>query len=1685
MLLKTRREFTLCFFLFVPLGMAGYCAGDKPAGTPVHSAKSKTTNSKTRAAAKKGGQPAPQSPSGGLSSAEQLSRLLVDGRRAFRDGEMMTARSYFRDALKLDDANEEAQRYLREIAQKSSGASFSPDGLSAQIPAGVAGRSDKVDVVGTIEAVRANATPAPVTQSFGSSDQKFSVSSSVSTPLSSTSNRFSKSGAISVPLGGKAEELKPEAAEEKKVAAAPAEKAEASESVPVKNYTPNSEEPAEKAASPAKPETAKVEEKADRSISTKSPSAAKDLLSEPSLAVKASESKEVASAAEPKANVSAKLNLEADLNAEDTAKAEAEKKAAAERKVEQMAAEKAEREKAERETKAKADKEKADKLAAEKAEQEKVEKAAAEKAEKEKAAKEAAAKAEKEKSDRLAKEKAEREEKERLAKEEAEREKAEKAIAARKAEEERTRKEAEEKAEADRKLAEEKKAEEARQLAEAEKAAREAEEKVEKDRRIAAAKEEKEQFNKAVSETNAGIKLYNAGKYEEAKGKFEEALKTQPDYREAQSYLDRSERKLNPEKKAEAKADAPVLNLDQLKDNLKEVAQASSKAGAAATTTEVKTETTKTVTDAAAPVAVVEEPQATDPIVEADKLLREAQTHLTEGRREEALATARKATELDPKNVGATALVKELSSENAKALPSLGAAAAATATVSGDTKAEVKVETDKAVETTSLDVGAPEPVSPPVIGQGPSGVNSLLVEGRSKFESGQLREAKTAFEAVLQIESENAEAKRYIQKIEVARAGGDGPVPSPTVPGGPSTAQTAQDAEAAFQQGLVAYQAGRLDVAVQHWNFSLTLDPNHPRSVQYLEQTRSEYEAWVQQHQYNAIELQKEVSATNKLETAVTYDSAGQKTLVEFLQAMSLITDISFYVADGVDSELRVTAKFDQTVLQDALDIVLLPVGLKWHRTGDVVTITTDLHNKFYNLTPDQVARLKPLLENRTLQRYLYGPEGVPPMRNVELLLDDRENLLVVTDSVENLNKIEAFLKDLQVDAPQQLVFKNWKIRPEEGQRIKALVEAIVKVNSEAAWDLDRRVVVDGDDLIVKDTADNVAKIEQLLLDKNFLKKLEDQTLGVQTYSLIPREPIGPENVEQARDMAQSIVTVVKTILYSQSGEQAAASEGRRFWYDPNTLQLTVTDFPANLEIVSDYLKSLPTLSSSEEKSEIIWLKHQTAPEMKGLLEQVLGLSGGRFGSGVSSGNYVTKTIRVGQDPITFGDLAVRLIRVENNDFNNDNDDTAELRVRTATNSQDLTLEEFQTEFIDEYEITAEDIRPSTTGDTEGEGSARLRIGINPAGVAAAGFGPVGLTPGFGVPGIGVPGVGFPGVLPATPGATLGGAIGAAVQEEFALVIETVPNMNALLIRYQNPADLDEVKGWLKELDIPVLQVSIETKLVEVNETRAKEFMPEFNWANIGQGSPDFSNSTNFFDFAKNDFVGELGRSPFDPFPEDQFNAGLLKGTSVFNIVTGGPSPISFTLRALESEGVVNLTNGPTVTVENGQSAEFEIARDFGLQSISTGDNNQDVEVPRITHVYMEVSPQITQSGEIRLEISDLQLNDFGNQIGNIFPVVITEDEDEEDEDLFVGTLNGGVVPYEVRRRRLTTVARVNNHGTIVLGGWMGERSRTNDSGVPVLRNLPYVGKLLFGRTSDKIDRTNLLIFLTCHLVDP
>lgn len=244
--------------------------------------------------------------------------------------------------------------------------------------------------------------------------------------------------------------------------------------------------------------------------------------------------------------------------------------------------------------------------------------------------------------------------------------------------------------------------------------------------------------------------------------------------------------------------------------------------------------------------------------------------------------------------------------------------------------------------------------------------------------------------------------------------------------------------------------------------------------------------------------------------------------------------------------------------------------------------------------------------------------------------------------------------------------------------------------------------------LLIRFAVMSVATLCSSLFDSVAVAQRSSGGLGVATYNLMPKTPIR-ENREQARQLADSTITVIKTLLYSRSGEAAAAAQGRRLWYDPNTLQVTITDTPENLRLVGGYIRSLATTGAPRHKSEIVYLKHQNASDVQGLLERVTGAGAG--GAAATGQQSVTKTLRT-EGELLFRDLRIRVVRIEQGDVNDDNDDSVTMIVRTGTTSEDRTIQEFRSDFIDDYEINVIEVRPSNS---PGEGSARIEVRYSPA----------------------------------------------------------------------------------------------------------------------------------------------------------------------------------------------------------------------------------------------------------------------------------------------------------------------------------------------------------------------------------
>ncbi len=274
----------------------------------------------------------------------------------------------------------------------------------------------------------------------------------------------------------------------------------------------------------------------------------------------------------------------------------------------------------------------------------------------------------------------------------------------------------------------------------------------------------------------------------------------------------------------------------------------------------------------------------------------------------------------------------------------------------------------------------------------------------------------------------------------------------------------------------------------------------------------------------------------------------------------------------------------------------------------------------------------------------------------------------------------------------------------------------ITDPNSPDPYQRERKIILEGSLLLIRDTPDNIKRAEQILQDRDLLAKIYSKKLDIGTFNLSPVNAL-EESPELVEKFTKNLVEMIEVMLYTQDGVIQAKKEGRRMWFDPNTKQLTITDYPENLAAVGAFIESLPQIKK-KTRSKIIFLEHALASDLSGQLEEFLGISPAEptAGGGGAGTQEVTKTLRTGSssgNEFTWRDLTLRVTRVNDNDVNDDTDNDVEIIARTPGNSQTLTIKIWETDFVGDYEITAQDVKPSSTS---GEGRAKLKIRYYPAG---------------------------------------------------------------------------------------------------------------------------------------------------------------------------------------------------------------------------------------------------------------------------------------------------------------------------------------------------------------------------------
>lgn len=169
-------------------------------------------------------------------------------------------------------------------------------------------------------------------------------------------------------------------------------------------------------------------------------------------------------------------------------------------------------------------------------------------------------------------------------------------------------------------------------------------------------------------------------------------------------------------------------------------------------------------------------------------------------------------------------------------------------------------------------------------------------------------------------------------------------------------------------------------------------------------------------------------------------------------------------------------------------------------------------------------------------------------------------------------------------------------------------------------------------------------------------------------------------------------------------------------------------------------------------------------------------------------------------------------------------------------------------------------------------------------------------------------------------------------------------------------------------------------------------------------------------------------------------------------------------LQALQSNSTTNILSTPNILTMDNEEAKIVVGRNIPFPVSNSFNNNGQPVISfqrEDVAITLQVTPQINESNFVTLEIfQEVQ-------------------EVEEDAPSGLDVQQAGFI---TSKRSAETTVVVRDNQTIVLGGLMGSTDTEVETKIPVLGDIPLVGKLFRGtRTSTR--KTNLLIFLTPHVI--
>ena len=280
---------------------------------------------------------------------------------------------------------------------------------------------------------------------------------------------------------------------------------------------------------------------------------------------------------------------------------------------------------------------------------------------------------------------------------------------------------------------------------------------------------------------------------------------------------------------------------------------------------------------------------------------------------------------------------------------------------------------------------------------------------------------------------------------------------------------------------------------------------------------------------------------------------------------------------------------------------------------------------------------------------------------------------------------------------------------------------------------------------------------------------------------------------------------------------------------------------------------------------------------------------------------------------------------------------------------------------------------------------------------------------------------------------------------------------NRLLVN-ASPKKIAEIIDVVEEIDVPAIQIMLETRLIEVAVDAEEQL--GIDWSKLSKYT------TILAETGEENTSG--GRSVL---PEDQ-TLGELPATALFNRLSNKKdktklypkflsrqlTAFDFTLNLLVKDNKAEVLANSRLTTINGREANIKLV-DIVPYILSSGGVGGQVQVQREeVGIKLNILPTVNTDGFITVKVEP--------EVSTIFE--------------FIGPDNN--IP-RVKSRTSSTTIRVKDGESIIIGGLLSNDKKRTEYKFPLLHKIPYFGEKVFTSNNLIERKTDLIVQITPKIV--